>query len=203
MKGILLILILTLSGCASYFDYPSYYLNSSGYKAIAVNPFAYLSNSGHAENKRLRAGKSGYMIYSDNPDSRYHSVSSQNCTSAYSSQSCANKAAINRCILKENYCVLAWVGNNYVAEGNVANFVRNNSSLVARWRENQRRRNSGITLNDALIAIGRDMENNPVFNRSNKVKVCDFKNFYGEIIRGDCSESSIRKDGEIYWKVDS
>ena len=99
--------------------------------------------------------------------------------------------------------MLAWVGNNYVAEGNVANFVRNNSSLVARWRENQRRRNSGITLNDALIAIGRDMENNPVFNRSNKIKVCDFKNFYGEIIRGDCSKSSIRKDGEIYWKVDS
>jgi len=45
------------------------------------------------------------------------------------------------------------------------------------------------------------LNNNPAFTGRPVVKICNFKNFEGQIITGDCRNNSINSGGDTYWKV--
>jgi hypothetical protein len=50
-------------------------------------------------------------------------------------------------------------------------------------------------------ALGDLINSNPAFGGTPSTKICNFKNFRGQIISGDCRNNSINSGSEIYWKV--
>lgn len=62
-------------------------------------------------------------------------------------------------------------------------------------------RSRSAGLGDMLAAMGREMQKNPAFNPNySYLKICNFKNFEGRIIQGDCKNNSIRLGYETYWR---
>ena len=62
-------------------------------------------------------------------------------------------------------------------------------------------RSRSASLGDILGAMGREMQKNPVFNPNySYTKICNFKNFEGRIIQGDCKKNSIGLGYDTYWR---
>ena len=101
------IIALMLFGCASFYVNP--YFESTGYKAVAINPIKFLKG----ERYRMREYATGYRIYSA------------------INQATANKSALTLCRRSgEPYCVLSWSGNNYIGSNEVQKFKQQNPLLV-------------------------------------------------------------------------
>lgn len=62
-------------------------------------------------------------------------------------------------------------------------------------------RSRSASWGDILGAMGREMQKNPVFNPNySYTKICNFKNFEGRIIQGDCKKNSIGLGYDVYWR---
>ncbi len=96
-----------LFGCASTYVNP--YFESTGYKAVAINPIKFLKG----ERYSMKDFATGYRIYSAR------------------NQAVANQSALNLCRRSgEPYCVLSWSGNIYIGNYEVQKFNQQNPLLV-------------------------------------------------------------------------
>ena len=110
-----------------------------------------------------------------------------------SSSQNATKQAIKNCNYykkRNEICVLHYVGEKYVL-----------ADTLASLRQTVTKNNNQIDWSRAADFFAKEFNTNPVWGNPASVKVCNFKNFSGEIIQGDCSTSSIRKGNDIYRKV--
>ena len=197
LRNLLVIIsIFVLPSCTTT-DYENLfdsYFEKTTYKAVAINPFSHiLSNDSWSSTRwNIKTNAVGYRSYSD--------VSTAQ----------AKSNAMSRCYASgETYCVLAWVNNTYVAINEVALFRQKNPQLVqqAIFTYNQQGQMNSQAINSAIAQAGQDLTEiskggiktvDPTTN--GQTKICNFKAFSGEIIRGDCKNLTISSGGVTYWR---
>jgi hypothetical protein len=111
----------------------------------------------------------------------------------------AKKCAINKCASsknKNNICAIQYTNYSYVLEDSL--------TVLSNWRaKNNNTSNNRNTFdwNRAAKAAADVFNNNPAFGGTPPTKICNFKNFNGQIISGDCSKFSITIGNDTYRKV--
>ena len=111
----------------------------------------------------------------------------------------ANNCAIAKCEKsksKGEVCVVQYENDNYVFAKN-RNIIKN--KYASSNQPNQNRNQTDWA--GAASALGSMIQNNPAYGGTPSTKVCNFKNFKGQIITGDCRTGSINSGGDVYWKV--
>ena len=102
-------------------------------------------------------------------------------------------------------CLPQYENYEYVLEKNIKtlkNFIANNYQLPKQNNQSfKSKQRTNINWQRGLSYMADQLNNNPAFTGRPVVKICNFKNFEGQIITGDCRNNSINSGGEIYWKV--
>ena len=109
----------------------------------------------------------------------------------------ANECAITKCELaksKGEICLVQYENDNYV-------FAKNREIVKNKYASSNSNNRNQIDWAGAADTLGSLIQNNPAFGSVPTTKVCNFKNFSGQVITGDCSTGSIRSGNDIYWKV--
>jgi len=111
----------------------------------------------------------------------------------------ASNCAIAKCERsksKGEVCLVQYENDNYV-------FAKNRNILKNKYASsNQANQNRNQTdWAGAASALGSMIQNNPAFGGTPPTKICNFKNFNGQIISGDCSKFSITIGNDTYRKV--
>ena len=99
-------------------------------------------------------------------------------------------AACNHYKKRDEFCVLYYINDTYVLADNLS-VIRNKLS----------QNNNRIDWSRAADFFAKDLKTNPAFGNTPPTRVCNFKNYEGEIITGDCKNVSIRKGNDTYWKI--
>ena len=156
------------------------FLNASGSKAFALE----INSKGEPE------------------DAYGYCVAKQNIRAA-------RECAVNSCIKykskgKGTICLAQYENYNYVLEEEIIKFT----DIIKKFGINPSLSKQAKPELSNVIDWGRMaraaapiFNNNPAFGGTPPTKICNFKNFEGQIISGDCINSSIRSGRDDYFKV--
>ena len=119
----------------------------------------------------------------------------------------ASECAVNSCIKyksKGTICLAQYENYNYVLEEGITKFtdiIKKFGINPSSSKQAKPKSSNGIDWERMARAAAPIFNNNPAFGGTPPTKICNFKNFNGQIISGDCSKFSITIGNDTYRKV--
>ena len=123
----------------------------------------------------------------------------ENRNGANDAENCARKTC-SKYKSRNEICAIQYINDSYVLPERI-------TALKSFSSNNKQKQGNQFDWGRAAKAAANVFNNNPAFRTSQPTKVCNFKNFEGVIIQGDCSQTSISKgydsmgSMDIYYKI--